>query len=72
MNALLTRLLAARRMRLAIARQELGLMERNAQATLASQRNYVAELTRAVDGRTVEEIRRDVERRAKAPLLLIA
>lgn len=72
MNAPLTRILTARRIRLAIARQELGLMERNAQAALAGQRNYVAELSRTVDDRSAEQVRRDVERRAKAPLLLIA
>lgn len=69
MNAALTRLLSVKHARLARAERALAFMEHHAPATLASQRAAVLRLRRAVDGRSTEQIRRDIERRDKAAVL---
>lgn len=66
MNATLTRISCARRaLALRIAEQELDWMEHHGPAAIERQRACVLKLRNAADKRTSDDVRRDVERRAK-------
>ena len=69
MNAALTRLLSLKRARLARMEQELAFMERHAPATIDRQREAVVRMRCTIDRRNSAQIRHDIERQAKAPLL---
>lgn len=69
MNATLTRLLSLKRARLARMEQELAFMEHHAPATIDRQRAALVRMRCAIDRRSSEQIRRDVERAAKREVL---
>ncbi|MDO9596709.1 MAG: hypothetical protein Q7J47_03215 [Azoarcus sp.] len=69
MNAALTRLLSLKRARLQRMEQDLAFMEHHAPAALDRQRAAVVRMRRAIDTRSSEQVRRDIERAAKREVL---